>query len=428
MIERRELGVVAVTDRAEVRRFDRMLADEHWLGAGHGAGQYLRQALVRDGRWVALLAWGPAALRLKERDRKIGWDAAKRAERLKLIVQNRRFLVLNATREPNLASQALGAAVRALPEMWRERFGYAPLLSETFTDPETHAGTCYRAAGWVPCGHTAGFGRDREDFYVDNEHPKKLWLKTLHPDWQERLCARVLHPEDAPARIDSPERVLPLLAPEVASLLDALNAVEDPRGRWCPFRIGTVLAIVVMARMCGRNSIAAIERYGKALHQKHRHMLELPIHPVTGLYRAPDYMVYYKLLGAIDLDKLAAALTAWCRIRAGTLPPCLAMDGKMVREIIGTLTVTDATTGVAIAMAPQRVKENQGELKSAQRTLAAMGDLQGATVTGDPLHAQKTTARQIVEQNGEYLLQVKGNQPTLHKLARNRRTRAPFLP
>jgi hypothetical protein len=428
MIETRELGVVAVTDRTETRRFDRLLEDEHWLGAGHPAGQYLRQAIERDGRWVALLAWGPAALRLKERDRAIGWDAAKRSERLKLVVQNRRFLVPEAAREPNLASQALGAGVRALPEMWRARFQYAPLLGETFTEPEAHAGTCYRAAGWTPCGLTAGFGRDREDYYVDNEHPKKLWLKPLHPDWRERLRACVLHPEDAPARIDSPERVLPLLAPEVASLLDALNAVPNPRHRWCPFRTGTVLAIIVMARMCGRNSIAAIERYGKALHQKHRRMLELPRDPVTGLYRAPDYMVYYKLLRAIDLDALAAVLTAWCRARAGTLPPCLAMDGKMVREIIGTLTIADAATGIAVAMAPQRMKKNGGELKTAQRTLAAMGDLQQAVVTGDPLHAQKRTARQIFEQNGEYVLQVKGNQPALYQLAQSRRDCAPFLP
>ena len=39
--------VVAVTVRAEIRRFDRMLADEHWLGAGQAAGQALR------GRWLA---------------------------------------------------------------------------------------------------------------------------------------------------------------------------------------------------------------------------------------------------------------------------------------------------------------------------------------------------------------------------------------
>lgn len=428
MTNKQALDVRAVVEPAEVKRFDRMLADEHWLGAGQAVGHYLRQAVVRDDRWVALLAWGPAARRLKERDQAIGWDAAKRAERLKLIVQNRRFLVPNATREPNLASQSLGAAVRVLPEMWRLRFHYAPKLGETFTDPEAHAGTCYRAAGWTPCGFTAGFSRDCQDYFVDNEHPKKLWLKPLHPEWRERLRARVLAPEDEPARIDSPERVLPLLAPDVNTLLDALNQVRDPRHRWCPFRVGSVLAIVVLARMCGRNTIASIERYGKSLHPKHRELLGLPIDPVTSLYRAPDYMVYYKLLRTIDLEALAATLNVWFRARAGTLPPCLAMDGKMIREIIGTLNINDAATGVAIATAPLRMKKNQGEIKTAQRTIAEMGDLQGSVLTGDPLHAQKKTARLVVDQNGEYVLQVKGNQPALYELAQSRRDRTPFLP
>ncbi len=48
---------------------------------------------------------------------------------MKLVVQNRRFLVPEAAREPNLASRALGAAVRALPDHWRARFGFAPLLA-----------------------------------------------------------------------------------------------------------------------------------------------------------------------------------------------------------------------------------------------------------------------------------------------------------
>jgi len=57
-----------------------------------------------------------------------------------------------------------------------------------------------------------------------------------------------------------------------------------------------------------------------------------------------------------------------------------------------------------------------------------MGELPGSIVTGDPLHAQKQTARLIVEQNGEYVLQVKGNQPALHQCAQSRRDCAPFLP
>jgi hypothetical protein len=101
----------------------------------------------QDGKAVALLVWGPACYALKDRDLWISWSASQRLERLKLIVQNRRFLVLAKKGEsPNLASQAMGAALRALPEQWHQHFGYRPLLAESFTDPEAYAGTCYKAS------------------------------------------------------------------------------------------------------------------------------------------------------------------------------------------------------------------------------------------------------------------------------------------
>ncbi|MCC5025011.1 MAG: DUF4338 domain-containing protein [Candidatus Synoicihabitans palmerolidicus] len=43
---------------------------------------------------MALLAWGPACYALQDRDRWVGWDATRRVERLSLVVQNRRFLLL----------------------------------------------------------------------------------------------------------------------------------------------------------------------------------------------------------------------------------------------------------------------------------------------------------------------------------------------
>jgi hypothetical protein len=67
----------------------------------------LRQAVVRDGEWVALLAWGPACYALKDRDDWIGWHPTQRAERQKLVAQNRRYLLLHDRgSEPNLASKA----------------------------------------------------------------------------------------------------------------------------------------------------------------------------------------------------------------------------------------------------------------------------------------------------------------------------------
>jgi hypothetical protein len=116
-------------------------------------GDYLRQVVEVEGRVVALLVWGPACYALKDRDLWISWSAPQRIERLKLVVQNRRFLVLaDKGQSPNLASQAMGAALRALPGQWLERFGYPPPLAESFSDPQAYAGTCYKVGNEEPVG------------------------------------------------------------------------------------------------------------------------------------------------------------------------------------------------------------------------------------------------------------------------------------
>ena len=84
-----------VVPKAEHRRFDELMGDLHYLGSAKPTGDFLRQAVVRDGEWVALLAWGPACYALKDRDEWVGWHPAQRAERQKLVVQNRRYLLLH---------------------------------------------------------------------------------------------------------------------------------------------------------------------------------------------------------------------------------------------------------------------------------------------------------------------------------------------
>ncbi|WP_276943001.1 Druantia anti-phage system protein DruA [Ferrimicrobium acidiphilum] len=70
-------------------------------------------------------------------------------------------------RVPHLASHLLGAVARALPGHWVERYGYAPVLLETFVDVGRYAGTCYKAANWVRVGQTKGRGKlDRDKAYA----------------------------------------------------------------------------------------------------------------------------------------------------------------------------------------------------------------------------------------------------------------------
>ncbi len=103
-----------------------------------------------------------------------------------MIIQNRGFLLLTPKGQaPNLASQALGAALRALPGQWRDRFGYTPLLAESFTDPEAYAETCYKASNW----EAVGYSRHRADFYLPNDRPKRLWLRPLSAQARQTLRA-----------------------------------------------------------------------------------------------------------------------------------------------------------------------------------------------------------------------------------------------
>ena len=83
---------VATLSREDWPRAARLLEEEHYLGAARPVGRTLVQAVHHQGRWVALLIWGPAALKLADRDADIGWTDSQRAERIGLVVQNRRFL------------------------------------------------------------------------------------------------------------------------------------------------------------------------------------------------------------------------------------------------------------------------------------------------------------------------------------------------
>jgi hypothetical protein len=133
------------------------------------------------------LCWAGAAKRLKDRDTWIGWDAVTCANRLKLVVQLRRFVIPQEARRPNLASQCLGLALRQLPDAWQEKYGYRPLLAESFHDPVIHQGTLYKVTNWTALGFTKGFKRHRADFYQDLQSPKQLWIRPLKKNAQQKL-------------------------------------------------------------------------------------------------------------------------------------------------------------------------------------------------------------------------------------------------
>jgi hypothetical protein len=355
-------------------------------------------------------------------------------ERLKLIVQNRRFLVLAPKGEsPNLASQAMGAALRVLPDLWREHFGYRPLLAESFTDPEAYAGTCYKASSWEAVGHSAGYRRHRADFYVPNDRPKRLWLRPLVPDARQVLRG-VRVPESCRAGlVAAPSGTLPVNAGQLGSLLDVFRKGPDPRDANTRYRIGPVLTLIAMALLAGRREIAEIARFAKTLTQPQRRRLGLPRKKGTrAFYQVPGYGVFYQVLTRMDPEAFATLLNEWLLGQAGALPQALALDGKMIRDHIGLLTLAQHEDGApqAVAIYDQKEGTPRCEQTAAAALLEKLPALDGKIITADPLHCQRKTAAAIVGKGGDYLLQIKGNQPNLLRQAQglDALKDTPFLP
>lgn len=191
----RPVRLERVDDSTAVAVWNAFVERYHALGFKRPFGCWLRYyvASSRGRLGCILLAGGARALRC--RDEWIGWSAQQRLANLPLVINNSRFLVFPWVRVPHLASHVLGLLARQVRDDWRARWGYRPVLMETFVDPAQHRGVCYRAAGWNVLGETTGEGlRLRGHTYRTSR--KHILVRPLVRDFRTRLLSRP-EPEDA---------------------------------------------------------------------------------------------------------------------------------------------------------------------------------------------------------------------------------------
>ena len=152
------------------------MGTHHYLGAAPKVGETLWYGAAWRGEWVALASFSAAALKCQARDAWIGWTLRHKYDRLHLVANNTRFLILRPV--PNLGSRVLGLCARHLVRDWPARFHHPLVLLETFVDPSRFVGTVYRAAGWTEVGMTRGFRRVRGGYRAGST-PKKVLVRPL---------------------------------------------------------------------------------------------------------------------------------------------------------------------------------------------------------------------------------------------------------
>ena len=305
----------------EAPRYQELMRDQHYLGDLPKIGETLWYLGLWRDTWVALLSFSAAAWKCAVRDRWIGWDFRYQYDRLKLLTNNSRFLILKDWHFPNLGSRLLSLCQNRIARDWQETFGHPVLLMETFVDPRRYRGTVYQASNWVYVGDTKGFRRTHQGYSATAQSPKMVFLKPLRAEARSLLSQAIL---PAPYHTGGPK--IMLKAAQMESLPHFFREIPDPRraqGR--RHSLPTVLAIAAGAVLCRMRGYRAIADWAQSLSPRARERFRC--RRVNGRFEVPSEYVLRDLLIRIHPPDLDRALQQW-NDTYGQKDESLAIDGK----------------------------------------------------------------------------------------------------
>ena len=308
-------------------RYQRLMQAHHYLGALPKIGQTRWYVARWHEEWVALIGFSSPAWKCRARDAWVGWNLRVQYDRLHLVSNNSRFVILPRWRRPNLASRVLALCERRVVTEWPARFGHRLLMLETFVDPERFHGTVYRAANWQCVGITRGYRRVRGGYSNVVSTSKLVFIRALSPHARARLTQPVLDPRDRHGR---PKMML--AADHMRSLPELFADIDDPRrrqGRRHP--LPAVLAIATAATLCGARTYQAMAEWAQDLSQRARERFRCR-HRARH-YDVPSQFVIRDVLTRVDPAQLDRALQRWNAVH-GADDEALAIDGKTLRNAI----------------------------------------------------------------------------------------------
>jgi hypothetical protein len=311
----------------EEQRFRQLMQEYHYLGALPKISETLWHVAVHGEQWVALLSFSAPALKCSARDRWIGWDFHHQYDRLKLITNNSRFLILPEWHLPNIASRILSLSRKRLPSDWQAAFGHPLVLLETFVDPQRFHGAIYKADNWIYAGNTRGFSRIKNGYSAIADSPKMVFLKPLISNVQRLLSQPVLEPK----YLTGGKKIM-ISAQEMESLPDFFRAIPDPRrvqGR--RHKLSTVLAIAAGAALCGMRGYLAMADWAQGLQKKARKRFGCRYQ--NNKYIVPSLNTIRDVLMRVDPVHIDRAMQKWNQ-KYGKNDDALAIDGKTMCNAI----------------------------------------------------------------------------------------------
>jgi predicted transposase YbfD/YdcC len=203
--------------------------------------------------------------------------------------------------------------------------------------------------------------------------------------------------------------------PPQTSIERYFGSLPDPRvERTRAHRLTDLLTIALCAILCGANDWVAVETFGHAKEAWLRTFLPLP----GGI---PSHDTFGRVFARLDPAALQQCFAVWVQAVVGELPAqVVAIDGKTSRgsadrsrgqAALHLVSAWATASGLVLGQEATDAKSN--EITAIPHLLRLLA-LDGCVVTIDALGCQRAIAAQLHEQGADYVLALKGNQPTLH--------------
>lgn len=197
-------------------------------------------------------------------------------------------------------------------------------------------------------------------------------------------------------------------------IVDHFAELSDPRRRKVTYPLINIVTIAICAVLCGADDFVSIAAWGRMRKDWLSKFLDLS----AGI---PSHDRFNAVLAAIKPAEFEKCLLSWIvalhDITAGQL---VAIDGKTLRRSFDAASskaaihmVSAWATANHITLGQVVVDEKSNEITAIPKLLQML-ELSGSLVTIDAMGCQTEIAQAIVDAGGDYVLSLKGNQPTLH--------------
>jgi predicted transposase YbfD/YdcC len=202
-------------------------------------------------------------------------------------------------------------------------------------------------------------------------------------------------------------------------MIQRFENLADPRSTVNRYHLLVdIIVISICAVVAGADGPCAIEEWAKRKKDWLQKHLRLP-------HGIPSHDTIGRVLQALKPHAFQECFLAWLTSLAvdpeDNEPMHLAIDGKALRRShdarrgLGPLYLVSAwATEQGVSMGQVATEEKSNEITAIPRLLEQLA-LAGTVITIDAAGCQRNIARQIIDGKGDYLLALKGNQPTMYE-------------